>query len=135
MDEIFGAERFVAQINFKATSPLGQKGIAKVYDYLIWYAKNPKKMTFNNVFGIRDISSDKEWRFVAQGHHFEKVSEEKFTTLPDWDHVFRRSKLTSSGFTASCIYDFDFQGNRCKPFGGKSWGTTKEGMELSLIHI
>ncbi|MCZ4254680.1 site-specific DNA-methyltransferase [Sulfitobacter sp. G21635-S1] len=128
MDEIFGPERFVAQINFKATSPLGQKGIAKVYDYLIWYAKNPANMTFNNVFGMRDISDDKEWRFVAQGHHFEKVSEEHFSGLPNWDQVFRRSKLTSSGFTPSCIYDFDFQGHLCKPFGGKSWGTTQEGM-------
>jgi adenine-specific DNA-methyltransferase len=128
MDEIFGPERFVAQINFKATSPLGQKGIAKVYDYLIWYAKDPANMTFNNVFGMRDISDDKEWRFVAQGHHFEKVSEEHFSGLPNWDQVFRRSKLTSSGFTPSCIYDFDFQGHRCKPFGGKSWGTTQEGM-------
>src|SRR6056297_2165506 len=41
LDEIFGVDNFVAQINFKATSPLGQKGIAKVYDYLIWYAKDP----------------------------------------------------------------------------------------------
>jgi adenine-specific DNA-methyltransferase len=128
MDEVFGPLNFFAQINFKATSPLGQKGIAKVYDYLIWYSKNPSKMKFNNIFGTRDISEDKEWRFVSNGHHFEKVGDEQFRALPDWSSVFRRSKLTSSGFTPSCIYDFVLQGWTCKPFGGKSWGTTREGM-------
>jgi len=128
MDEIFGGSNFFAQINFKATSPLGQKGLAKVYDYLIWYAKDSSKIKFNNVFGYRDISEDKEWRFVSDDYGFEKVSEEAFKKLPDWNDVFRRSKLTSSGFTPSCTYEFDLQGQRCKPFGGKSWITTQEGM-------
>ncbi len=128
MDEIFGRSNFFAQINFKATSPLGQKGLAKVYDYLIWYAKDHAKIKFNNVFGYRDISEDKEWRFVSGAYGFEKVSEEAFKKLPDWKDVFRRSKLTSSGFTPSCTYEFELQGQRCKPFGGKSWITTQEGM-------
>ncbi len=128
MDEVFGPSSFFAQINFKATSPLGQKGIAKVYDYLIWYSKNPSNMKFNNIFGTRDISDDKEWRFVSHGYHFEKVGEDRFKELSDWSSVFRRSKLTSSGFTPSCTYDFVLQGSTCKPFGGKSWVTTKEGM-------
>ena len=46
MDEIFGEDNFFAQINFKSMSALGQKGMAKVYDYIIWYAKNIQNVKF-----------------------------------------------------------------------------------------
>lgn len=40
-DEIFGAENFIAQINFrKKTMPLGAKYIEQMGDYIIFYAKN-----------------------------------------------------------------------------------------------
>src|SRR3954466_11868346 len=40
MDEIFGSENFQAQINFKSMGALGQSGLAKTYDYIVWFAKN-----------------------------------------------------------------------------------------------
>jgi adenine-specific DNA-methyltransferase len=40
MDETFGTENFTAQIAFKCTDPLGQKGLARVYDYILWYARD-----------------------------------------------------------------------------------------------
>src|SRR5437016_809610 len=38
LDEIFGNDNFFAQINFKSMGQLGQSGLAKTYDYLLWYA-------------------------------------------------------------------------------------------------
>ena len=40
LDEVFGRENFAAQIAFKSTDPLGQKGLPQAYDYLLWYAKD-----------------------------------------------------------------------------------------------
>jgi len=42
-DEVFGVSNFVAQINFKSMSALGQKGLARVYDYIIWYSRTAGK--------------------------------------------------------------------------------------------
>jgi len=132
MDEVFGSENFVAQINFKSTSALGQKGLAKVYDYLIWYGKNVEELKFRPLFRTRDIADDKEWRFIDDVDTeigFRKINDEEFAALPNHDGVFRRSKLTSSGFTPSCTYEFDLYGTLCKPFGRKSWVTHHDGMK------
>ena len=131
MDEVFGVSNFFAQINFKSTSPLGQEGIAKVYDYFIWYAKDIKNIKFRPLFIQKNIENDKEFRFIddpgSNGH--KKLSEEEFFSLKDHSKVFRRGKLTSSGFTPSCIFSFEFNGVICRAFGNKSWRTNREGIE------
>jgi adenine-specific DNA-methyltransferase len=131
MDEVFGSGNFVAQINFKSTSALGQKGLAKVYDYIVWYGKNIEELKFRPLFKQRDISDDKEWRFIDDPETevgYRKISDEEFAQLKNYTGIFRRSKLTSSGFTPSCMYEFELGGQLCKPFGKKSWVTHRDGM-------
>jgi adenine-specific DNA-methyltransferase len=50
MHEVFGGENFFAQINFKSMQALGQSGIAKVYDYILWYARDVDRMKFRSLF-------------------------------------------------------------------------------------
>ncbi|MGN6400477.1 MAG: DNA methyltransferase, partial [Flavisolibacter sp.] len=134
MDEVFGSENFFALINFKSMSPLSQKGIASVYDYVIWYAKNKEEIKFRPLYKDQDISEDKEHRFLDDEKSelgYRKISEDEFKSLNEdqLKKIFRRSVLTSSGFTPSCMFDFQFNGAICKPFGNKSWRTTKAGVE------
>ena len=130
LDEVFGSQNFHAQINFKSMSALGQTGIAKVYDYIIWYSKDAERMKYRPLFSPRLIDNDKEYRFIDhENRAFKKLTDEEFLRLENKASVFRRSKLTSSGFTQSCTYNFDFQGILCKPYGNKSWRTNNEGME------
>src|SRR5246500_1089071 len=44
MGDVFGIANFSAQVAFKSTDPLGQKGLARVYDYIVWYAKEKERM-------------------------------------------------------------------------------------------
>ena len=132
MDEIFGAGNFQAQINFKSTSALGQKGLAQCYDYIVWYVKDKNALKFRPLFRVREIADDKEWRFIddpKQPSGYRKLTEDEFRALANYNGVFRRSKLTSSGFTPSCIFNFELDGQVCKPFGGKSWVTTRDGIQ------
>jgi adenine-specific DNA-methyltransferase len=132
MDEVFGEENFLVQINFKSKSPLGQSGLAKVYDYILWYGKDSERTKFRPLFNMRDISDDKEWRFLSDYEKeggYRKVNDPEFSSLNNYDSIFRRYKLTSSGYTKTCTYEFDLKGNKCKPYGRKSWATNKEGME------
>ena len=135
MDEVFGAENFHAQINFKSTSALGAKGLAQAYDYILWYARDLERMKFRPLFRDREIADDREWRYVEDSsakEGFRKIDDGEFRALSSYEAVFRRSKLTSSGYTESCTFEFDFEGTYCKPYGGKSWVTTRGGIETLI---
>ncbi|WP_316176136.1 site-specific DNA-methyltransferase [Bradyrhizobium sp. SZCCHNRI1073] len=125
LDEVFGAENFSAQIAFKATDPLGQKGVARVYDHLLWYAKSRAQMKFRGIYRPRNIADDNEYRFfdLFPGEEEPSRDSERFRTT-----VYRRRNATSSGFTESCTFDLEFQGERFPPPGNKSWSSNSEGM-------
>ncbi|WP_291988104.1 DNA methyltransferase [Luteitalea sp.] len=130
-DEVFGSDNFVAEIAFKSTDPLGQTGLPKAYDYIIWYSREHKQMRYRPVYQERDISQDYEYRLVEDGPvRAKRLSDDEFRARGSAVGVFRRRPLTSSGFTPSCTYSFDLGGVTCSPFGsGKSWSTNRDGME------
>jgi len=127
MDEVFGSENLVAQISFKTTDPLGQIGIAKVYDYLIWYGKKISSLKFRPLFKERDISDDKEYRFV-DSEYVEADTDDRSSTA-FLENVYRRRNATSSGFTQSCTFDLNLFGRSFPPPSNKSWSSNPEGME------
>ena len=51
-------------IAFKAADPLGQKGLARVYDYILWYAKEKPLMKYRPLYRPRDIKDNPECKFV-----------------------------------------------------------------------
>ncbi|MDI6711025.1 MAG: site-specific DNA-methyltransferase [Bacillota bacterium] len=132
LDEVFGDNNFVANINFKSTNPLGARLLPKAYDYILWYAKNKDALKFRPIYRERDISDDKEYRFVEDAPSplgIRRLSDEAFQVWPNRNVIYRRQKLTSSGFTPSCTYEFKLFNTRCVPFGKKSWATNEIGME------
>jgi len=133
MDEVFGKENFFAQINYRSMSPLGQKGLASVYDYIIWYGKNKDTIKFRPLFVDRPIEDEPEfcYRDVGDGGDYRKLPPNEIASLSPEDRklVFKRSVLTSSGYTPSCTYTFTFQGRPYSPLSGKSWRTHPDGME------
>ena len=56
MEEVFGAENFVAQITYKVTSGFERSiGPRRIQDYLVWYAKNKERCKFRRVFREKTI--------------------------------------------------------------------------------
>src|SRR5208282_3033598 len=53
LDEVFGDENFVIQINYRNKNPLGQAGLASVFDYILQYAKRKEAAKFRAVFTER----------------------------------------------------------------------------------
>ena len=130
MDEVFGSENFHAMINFRSMSPLGQKGIARIYDYILWYAKDINQMKFRPMFFHRDLLDESEFSFIDKGDGtYEKLPKSEIQVLSSEElrQVFKRSVLTSSGYTPSCTYDFEYEGKTFSPLSRKSWRTTLEG--------
>jgi adenine-specific DNA-methyltransferase len=135
LDEEFGDTNFVAQINYRSMTPLGQKGMPSVYDYIIWYAKDKNEMKFRPLFTERKIEDESEFCFLDTGNgSYKKLNAEQISLLSrdDRKKIFKRSVLTSSGYTPSCTYGFEFEGKIRQPLSGKSWRTHSEGMKKLL---
>lgn len=132
LDEVFGAENFVAIIAFKSSNPLGSSGLPKPYDYIVWFAKKQESLKFRRLLRDKKLIEDKEYRFfdgANDGEAVSRLSETEVRDLSDTSRVFRRQKLTSSGYTPTCTFDFELFGRLCKPMTGKSWSTNRDGIE------
>ena len=130
MDEVFGSKNFHAMINFRSMSPLGQKGIARIYDYILWYTKDIEQIKFRPMFFHRDLLNESEFSFLDRGDGvYEKLKRDEIQVLSSEEllRVFKRSVLTSSGYTPSCTYDFEYEGRTFSPLSRKSWRTTQDG--------
>ncbi len=135
LDEVMGVENFYAQINYRSMSPLGQKGIARIYDYIIWYCKDRSKVKFRPLFTERDILDESEFCFIDKGNgEYYKIGRSEIQSLnkEELSKIFKRSVLTSSGYTPSCTYEFEYEGKSYKPLSGKSWRTHLDGMHTLL---
>jgi len=128
LDEVFGRDNFFAQISFKSTDPLGQKGLPKTYDYIIWYCKDKEAVKFRPLFTEKDFAEDPEYKFDIRfpGPLGIVVPDDK-TVIPG-DRLARRRAPRSSGYTATCTFEFDLFGRTVRPSKGKSWATNPAGM-------
>ena len=132
MDEVFGEENFVSLITFKKTLPLGSSGLAGISDYLLWFAKDGQSRKYRSLFEQKPIGEDTGYRWLE----FEDFSRGRMNSdqlknpnsLPKGARPFFTSALASSGYTPTCMYDFEL-GGRLFKCGSKSWRTNKEGME------
>jgi adenine-specific DNA-methyltransferase len=50
LDEVFGADNFMGLIAYKKTTSASTKGLASVYDVLVWYAKDRQKAKYRQLY-------------------------------------------------------------------------------------
>jgi len=132
MDEIFGSENFCSLITVRKTLPLGSFGLGGVSDYIIWYAKNKVNYKYRQLFVEKGNEEDSPYSNVMLNNKtIRRASELEIANpqiLPIGAKLFRYDKLTSSGYTASCFYEFELNGEIIKP-QQKSWSTNIDGMK------
>ena len=142
MDEVFGTKNFVSMITFRTHSALGVKYIATPYDYIIWFAKNIEAIKYRDLLTVKLQGEGTQYQYVQEPDGVrrsmaksEKSGEAKVNEV---NRVFRLINLPSSGYTPSCTFDFTFEGKVYPPSNGRSWKTTRAGMEklvkASRIH-
>jgi adenine-specific DNA-methyltransferase len=134
LDEIFGGENFFSMITIKTTSPLGSSGMANVSDYLVWYTKNIKNVKFRPIFSKKTKGSESRFDHVElpNGIRRKLTTEEiiNLDKLPNEWKVFRPQGVLSSGYTTTCIFDFEINGTPIiANQKGWSWKTNRKGMD------
>ena len=131
-DEIFGKDNFYSQIIVKKTLGLGQDGLQGTHDYIIWYCKDISAVKYHQLYEPKLIGDDTDYNLIesADGTYRKLTSEEMQNpaVIPKDGRVFRTTPLYSSGYTESCFYDFEFNGEVI-PKQKYSWKTHYTGMQ------
>lgn len=131
MDEVFGEENFVSFITFTKTTALSSKLLPRRCDYIIWYAKAKGSVKYRGLFVDKAIGKDTGYTMVEdhQGTRRPMDASEKAEPNSIGKELtpISLSDLVSTGYTASCYYDFEFQGQIVSR-RAKSWRTHPEGM-------
>jgi len=133
LDEVFGQDNFVSMITFRTHSALGVKYIATPYDYILWFSKNIGAFKYHDLLIEKFHGEGTQYQYIQDldGNRRSMTKPEKTgeTLIGETDRVFRLINLPSSGYTPSCTFDFEFEGKTYPPSNGRSWKTTREGME------
>lgn len=115
MDEVFGSDRFVAEISYVTTTGRGSVSLDRVLDKIIWYAKNYSEDKANNGAKIRPLYVDKDWG-----------SAQIYADQDGRQYSLRDS--SSQDETATGRFPFEFEGVTFTPPPGRHWSTTEAGL-------
>ncbi|WP_437694282.1 site-specific DNA-methyltransferase [Sorangium sp. So ce176] len=132
LDEVFGSKNFASIISYRTSVPLTSSGLASINDYIIWYAKNIEVYKYRVLYVPRETGDKSRYTNVQlpDGTRRGLASNERQNpeTLPQGSRVYAVENLVSSGYTTSCTFDFEYNGELYRTSSGKSWKTTRQGM-------
>jgi len=133
LDESFGAANCCSLIAYRTSVPLTSPGIAGVTDYLLWYARSRDVYKYHALFIDRETGEKSRYTNVElpDGTRRPLTTQERDDTsrLPVGSRVYSAENLASSGYTPTCIFDFEYRGKVFRTSSGKSWKTNKIGMQ------
>lgn len=133
LDEIFGAENFMALIPFKKTGGKGAKYLDAVNDYICWYGKEKEAVKF------RPLYRERPREMVDRGYNWIEFEDGKFRKLNSTElngeekissgKRFQSSILVSQSGGEKSSFAYEFQGKTYKPSSSTFWKTNIVGMD------
>ena len=126
LDEVFGDENFLSQINVVKTSGLAAADrMSSSTDYILWFSKHRAEVKYRQLVVEKDISSlaGVMYRYVRDEAGFQRriASSE----IPAPETAFRFDNITKPG--PGSKYEVSFEGRVYTP-AARWWGTTELGM-------
>ncbi|MES9972511.1 MAG: DNA methyltransferase [Candidatus Thiodiazotropha sp.] len=119
LDEIFGDDCFISQINFKTTggagSPTGgTETLASVNNFILWYARKANSVKYRQPYRAKGKMSGGAAAYnkldffdVCERRSANKVER---TSVPDGARLFRYDNLTSQSSGGPQFFDVEFEG-------------------------
>ena len=134
MDEVFGAENFVAVITFQKTGSQAGTRLGTTLDYLLWYAKDSQDIKYHPLYDDRIQGNPSLDRYdqieLTDGTARRLTIHEIRGTQPLPPGCrFQATSLFSDGASETGSFEYEFQGKiyPCAP--NSHWKTTKEGLD------
>ena len=133
MDEIFGSENFVSLITFKKTGGQTSNLLSPVSDYLIWYARDISNIKYRQIYVETKVGEgrgigERYTNAMLTGGEIVRATDGK--ALPDGARYIRIDPITSNRPAKEHEkIPFEFNGKNYLPAAGRTWSTTKQGLE------
>lgn len=134
MDEVFGEAGYVNQIPFVTTGGQSNRGLAKVFDTIIWYSKSPDSLKYHQLYVYRELRSGGGWSHsrvkTPEGIrlHLGKEEVKRRIELGEDLDPYYQDNLASQGATPEGSKPFLFEGRSYKPPVNSHWKTHLDGM-------
>jgi len=135
LEEVFGSDSAIAVIPFATTSTQTAEEISSVADYLLWYAMDPERIKFRQLYLPKDPKATGGWGFnyieLPDGARRPLTREERSAEVPfpREGRLYRLDNLTSQGATPTGTIEFEFDGIRYHPRAKNQWKTTADGLK------
>lgn len=133
LDEVFGAENFVAEIFVEKTSGASMEFLDRVVDVVLFYAKDRQRLKYRQLFREKDLGDQAyEYKFVVEdvGQSAPLAAGDALRRdrSRDYRGVFAIKPLTSQTQATTTRYDYEFRG-RLYSSGKRQWATPVAGMD------
>ena len=138
MDEVFGEENFIAQVQVKKSGGATSEYLAGVTDFLIWFGKREADLKYRSAFVSRDPEGiGGGYRlFGGPDGSFRPATEAELQAgVGNTDgRLLQLISLTSqrqgrdTGRDSAMGFEIDFQGRRYLPARGRGWTTNAGGI-------
>lgn len=125
MDEVFGAENFVAQIAFQTTSGFETTTIATLGDFLLWYARDKGNVKVRKLYQEQPAilgEGNARWVLLPDATYRGVSAAEKagLVSLPEGARLYEPDNLISQGASGE-PQPFEFEGRVYTPGGNSHW--------------
>jgi adenine-specific DNA-methyltransferase len=138
MDEVFGAENFVALIAFTKTSGSTREFLGGSFDYIALYARNRPALKLRMLYKAKEFggAGTSGYGYIQENDRLRRVLsiEERNGTTSWVGEIFTRDNLTSQsigrdkGEGAASWFPVPFEGKRFLPSERGRWKTNEMGM-------
>ena len=135
MQEVFGAQNHMATVTFKTSIGLGGTHLDRVYDQIVWFAKDKARLKYRPLFNLLQRGEQGATRYnylqLPDGTTRSLTGDVRNdeSAIPKGSRFFTDQGLTSRRIgSEEERYTFEFEGKPYRPIVG-TWRTTRDGME------
>ena len=101
MDEVFGENNFVSAVLYRTTGGFATKGLSRIGDNILWYAKDFAAAKFRGLCTLKSHTEDQNYRMLedAKLNSLSLTNEQQAGTesLPTGSRVWRYDNATGQG--------------------------------------
>lgn len=138
MDEVFGDENFISQIQFKKTGYASSNYLSNVFDSVLWYGKttSPK---FREVYRFRGLEECDPQFFdtvevqIDERRQLGKSEKLDLLSIPNCARLLARNPLVSPGPSKTSSGPIEFRRKRFPCPANAHWKTTPDKLETYLL--
>jgi adenine-specific DNA-methyltransferase len=136
LDEVFGAENFVAEIHVEKTANASMEYLDRVIDTILFYAKYKDRLKYRQIYRTKAFEDHAyEYKFLDDNGVRRRLSGDETAEIirsGKTTNVFAVKPLTSQTNASTTIYEVEFRGKRYQS-GKRQWATPFSGMQHLIL--